>query len=337
MPIRLLVIGGTRFLGRHLVAQALGAGHHVTLLHRGQSGPALFPEAEHRIADRNGDLAVLAQGEWDAVVDTSAYVPRHVHSMTARLAGRVGSYLLVSTISVYAGFARPGPDEDAPLQSLADPATEAVTGDTYGGLKVLCEQALAAAMPGHHLIARPGLLVGPHDPTGRFTWWLQRVAAGGDVVAPGAADARVQFIDARDAAAWLLRQAEQATRGRFNLTGPAEPLTMGGFLGTTCAVLRPDARLHWVAEDFLLQQGVAPWSDLPVWVARAEAGLHEVDITRALQTGLACRPLAATVADTAAWATAHDGLHAGVGLAPKREAALLAAWRERPESTGAGR
>jgi len=328
--MHLLVIGGTRFLGRHLVAQALAAGHTVTLLHRGQSGPALFPEAEHRIADRNGDLAVLARGSWDAVIDTSAYVPRHLRSMAGALAGRVGRYLLVSTISVYAGFARPGPDEDAPLQTLADPTTEAVTGETYGGLKVLCEQALATALPGQHLIARPGLLVGPHDPTGRFTWWLQRITAGGEMLAPGEPEARVQFIDARDAAAWLLRQAEQQTTGVFNLTGPAAPLTMGGFLDTACAVLRPETRPLWASEDFLLQQGVTPWADLPVWVPRSEAGLHEVDITRALQTGLACRPLAQTVADTAAWAVAHDGPHAGVGLAPEREAALLAAWRQRP-------
>ncbi|MFY9513857.1 MAG: hypothetical protein WAQ05_23080, partial [Rubrivivax sp.] len=143
---RLLIVGGTRFLGRHLAAQALAAGHHVTLLHSGRSNPGLFPEAEHRIADRNGDLSLLADGTWDAVIDTSAYVPRHVHGMAAALAGRVGRYLLVSTISVYASMAQPGPDEDAPLQTLADPTTETVDGSTYGGLKVLCEQALAAAM-----------------------------------------------------------------------------------------------------------------------------------------------------------------------------------------------
>lgn len=327
--MRLLVVGGTRFLGRHLVAQALAAGHQVTLLHRGRSGPALFPEAEHRIADRNGDLAALAQGHWDAVVDTSAYVPCHVRSMAAALAGRVERYLLVSTISVYASMAPPGPDEDAPLQTLPDPTTETVNGDSYGGLKVLCEQALAEAMPGRHLVARPGLLVGPHDPTGRFTWWAQRVAAGGPFLAPGDPAAPVQCIDARDAAAWLLQQAVADSTGVFNLTGPAAPLTMGGFLDCARQALRPDAQPVWVSEDFLLQQGVAPWMDLPLWLPQADSGLHQADIRRALAAGLRCRPLAQTFADTAAWATAHDGPRAGVGLAPEREAALLAAWQAR--------
>jgi 2'-hydroxyisoflavone reductase len=326
MTLRLLVLGGTRFLGRHFVEQALAAGHRVTLLHRGRSAAGLFPDAEHRIADRNGDLAALRAGEWDAVLDTSAYVPRHVRSAAAALAGRIGRYLLVSSVSVYADFARPGADEDAPLQSLADPTTEVVSGETYGGLKVLCEQALAQVLPQACLIARPGLLVGPHDPTGRFTWWLQRLRAGGDVLAPGEAGARVQFIDARDAAAWLLTQAQTGNVGTYNLTGPASPLTMGELLDTTRRVLRPDARLHWVDEDFLLREGVTPWSELPLWVARAEAGLHEIDIMRALRSGLVCRPLAETVADTAAWAQAHDGPHADVGLSPEREAALLAAW-----------
>jgi len=327
--MKLLVLGGTRFLGRHFVAQALARGHDVTLLHRGRSGATLFPEAEHRIGDRNFDLAVLDRGRWDAVLDTSAYVPRHVRSVTEKLDHRVERYLLVSTISVYAGFAPPGPDEDAPLQTLADPGTETVSGETYGGLKALCEQALAAALPGRALVARPGLLVGPHDPTGRFTWWPQRIAAGGDVLAPGEPAARVQFIDARDAAAWLLLQAETGSTGTFNLTGPLQPLTMGGFLDAARAALRPDARLHWLSEDFLLQQGVAPWSELPVWVPRSEAGLHEVHIERAVRAGLSCRPLAETIADTAAWAAAHGGEHAGVGLAPEREAQLLSAWRAR--------
>jgi 2'-hydroxyisoflavone reductase len=327
--VKLLVLGGTRFLGRHFVAQALERGHRVTLLHRGRSGRALFPGADHRIADRDGDLSALDAGEWDAVLDTCAFVPRQVRTAARRLAGRVGRYLFVSTISVYAEMALPGPDEDTPTATLADTGTEAVNGETYGGLKALCEATLAEELPGHVLVARPGLLVGPHDPSGRFTWWVRRIAAGGDVLAPGDPGAPVQFIDARDAAAWLLRQAEAGGTGTFNLTGPEHPLTMGGFLDTACRVLQPRARLHWASEDFLLQQGVAPWSDLPVWVPASEAGLHAVAIARALRTGLVCRPLAQTLADTAAWARADDAEHAGVGLAPDREAALLAAWRTR--------
>ena len=333
--MKLLILGGTRFLGRHLAEQALAQGHAVTLMHRGRSGPGLFPQAEHRIADRDGDLAALAQGEWDSVIDTSAYVPRQVRAVAAKLAGRVGQYQLVSTISVYADMDAGGVDEGAALHLLPDPSTETVTGDTYGGLKVLCEQAAMQGFAGHCLISRPGLLVGPHDPTGRFSWWLQRLQRGGTVLAPGDPSTPVQFIEARDAAAWMLLQASAGTTGIFNLTGPAQPLTIGGLLQAARQTLNPAAQLQWVDEKFLLDAGVAPWSDLPVWLPRAQAGLHGVDIARALATGLHCRPLADTLSDTARWLQDHVPPPADatapsrppVGLAPEREAALLQAWQ----------
>ena len=332
--MKLLVLGGTRFLGRHVAEQALARGHRVTLLHRGRSGPALFPQAEHRIADRDGDLSVLSGDEhWDAVIDTSAYMPRQVRAVAERLAGRVGQYQLVSTISVYADPDRAGTDEDAaPMQMLADTATAAVTGETYGGLKALCEAAARQGFAGRCLVSRPGLLVGPHDPTERFTWWLRRLARGGEVLAPGDPATPVQFIDARDAAAWMLLQAERGGEGTCNLTGPAAPLTMGGLLEAARRELAPSARLEWVGEAFLLAQGVAPWTDLPLWLPRDEAGMHRVDIRRALAAGLQCRPLEATLADTAAWAPPlpadipEGPPRPPVGLAAEREAALLAAW-----------
>lgn len=324
MAMKLLVIGGTRFLGRHFVDAALAAGHSPTLLNRGRANPALFPDVEQRIADRNGDLAVLEQGRWDAVIDFCAYVPRHVRALTDKLGMRADRYLLVSSVSVYASLARPGPDEDAAVATLADPATETVDGDTYGGLKALCEDALRTAWPGRALVARPGLIVGPWDPTGRFTWWMRRIAAGGDVLAPGDPAGRVQFIDARDAAAWLLRQAEAQTTGTFNLAGPSPAISMGELLETVRQTLQPKARLCWASEDFLLGHGVQPWSQMPLWVPQAEAGLNEVDIGRALRSGLITRPAAQTVADTASWAATHDGEHAGVGLPRERENELLA-------------
>ena len=332
--MKLLILGGTRFLGRHIAEQALQRGHAVTLLHRGRSGPALFPHAEHRIADRDGDLSTLAAGHWDAAIDTSAYFPRQVQAMAAALGPRVDHYQLVSSISAYASLATAGTTEDAPLATLADPTVEAVTGETYGGLKALCEQAAQAAFGGRCLINRPGLIVGPHDPTGRFTWWVTRLVRGGDVLAPGDPAAPVQFIDARDAAAWMLLQAEQARGGVFNLTGPNAPLTMGGFLDTARRTLNAGAHLQWVDKRHLLDAGVAPWSDLPVWLPQAQAALHQVDITRARSTGLACRPLAHTLQDTASWVATAEPAAAppggparpGVGLAPEREAALLAAW-----------
>ena len=341
--MKLLILGGTRFLGRHIAEQALQRGHAVTLLHRGRTGPDLFPDAEHRIADRDGDLAALAQGQWDAAIDTSAYVPRQVSALAAALGTRVAHYQLVSSISVYASLDAAGTHEGAALRTLPDPTVEAVTGDTYGGLKVLCEQAAQAAFGSRCLINRPGLLVGPHDPTGRFTWWVQRLLRGGAVLAPGDPATPVQFIDARDAAAWMLLQAERSGSGVFNLTGPATPLTMGGFLDTARATLNPDAMLQWVGEQHVLDAGVAPWSDLPVWLPQAKAGLHQVDIARALATGMLCRPLQQTLQDTAHWvataasATAPTGGPArpSPGLAPEREAALLASWKKHQDQAGA--
>jgi 2'-hydroxyisoflavone reductase len=336
--MQILVLGGTRFLGRHFVEQALAAGHRLTLLHRGRSGAGLSPQAEHLIADRDGDLSMLDGRQWDAVLDTSAYLPRQVRAVAGRLAGQIGRYQLVSTISVYPDFATPGLDEDAPRAVLPDPEVQTVDGSTYGGLKALCEDAALAAFGERCLIARPGLLVGPHDPTERFTWWVRRVAAGGDVLAPGDPAAPVQFIDARDAAGWLLQAAEAGTSGTFNLTGPVraptEPLTMGEFLTTACEQLATAARLHWLDEGFLLGQGVVPWTELPVWVPSDSAGIHQVDIRRAVASGLSCRPLAATLADTAAWAAGVPG-NGGTGLSAEREAALLSAWHARPAGTSA--
>ncbi len=339
--MKLLMLGGTRFLGRHLATQALARGHTLTLLHRGRSSAGLFPEAEHRIADRDGDLAALAHGEWDAAIDTSAYFARQVRAMAATLAGRVGHYQLVSTISVYAAFDAPGTSEDAPLQTLPDPDVQEVSGATYGGLKALCEAAAMAGFEGRCLVPRPGLIVGPHDPTGRFTWWVQRLQRGGEVLAPGNPATPVQFIDARDLAAWMLLQAERGSTGVFNLNGPDKPLTMGRLLAAAQATLNPAATLRWVDEAFVLAQGVAPWSDMPVWLPRESAAMHQVSVARLQATGLVCRPLADTLRDTAAWAAATDAEQAlqptaaagppraAVGLAPEREAALLRAWQQR--------
>jgi 2'-hydroxyisoflavone reductase len=346
--MRLLIIGGTRFLGRHLAAQALEAGHQVTLLHRGLSGPALFPEAEHRIGDRNGDLASLLgpghSSQWDAVIDTSAYVPRHVRTLATALAGRVGQYQFVSSISAYAGEHSaddPPVDESASLAELADPASEELTGATYGGLKALCERAASEAFGARGtpvLISRPGLIVGPFDPSERFTWWANRIARGGLTLAPGDPTLPVQVIDGRDAAQWMLKQAEAHATGTFNLVGPSTPLTMGDFLVLARETLGSDSRFEWVDEAFLLANNVAPWVEIPLWLPRAQAGLSRVDFTRAVASGLALRPLEQTVADTAAWAASRPAnappvpgamARPTVGISPAREAELLHAWASR--------
>lgn len=330
--MRLLIIGGTRFLGRHVAEQALERGHALTLLHRGRSGADLFPQARHLIADRDGDLSLLDGGAWDAVIDTSAYVPRQVRSLAARLAGRVAHYQLTSSISVFKDFGRAGMDEDAPTAELVDPTVETVTGETYGGLKRLCELAAEATFGAACCIVRPGLIVGPYDPTGRFTWWVTRLQRGGEVLAPGSPDAPVQFIDARDLAAWMLRLAERSVAGTFNATGPDAPLTFGQLLEAMREQLSPQAALCWADEAWLLAQGVAPWSDLPLWLPAASHGMLQIDVTRARAQGLICRALRATLADTAAWAAQDNKTSTGqepprpaVGLTLERESRLLVA------------
>lgn len=335
--MRLLIIGGTRFLGRHLAALALERGHAVTLLHRGRSASGLFTDADHRFADRNDDLAALSGTEtWDACIDTCGYVPRHVRSLAAVIGKRVGQYQFVSSISVYDGYARESTDEACPLARLADPAAEAVTAETYGGLKAACEEAARQAFGDRALIVRPGLIVGPFDRSGRFTWWVARlvraarVPQASEVLAPGDPGGPLQIVDARDLAAWQLGMAERADAGgSYNVVGPQVAMTMGEFLWNARSLLAPEATLTWVDECFLQQHTVAPWTEMPLWLPAADAGVHRVDARRALATGLTCRPLAATLADTAAWteSTPAGGLIEGIGLAPEREAGILHAWR----------
>lgn len=338
----ILILGGTRFLGRHLAAQALARGDRVTLLHRGRSGPGLFPQAEHLIADRDGDLGVLQGRTWDAVLDTSAYFPRQVREVARVLAGQVRQYQFVSSISVYAGSPHEGHHEghheDGPRAVLEDPEVQVVDGATYGGLKALCEDAAVAGFgAATALIVRPGLIVGPFDPTGRFSWWVQRLQRGGAVLAPGEPTAPVQFIDGRDLAAWMLLQTAASRGGAFNLNGPVVPLTMGGFLDAARDALAPAARLQWVDEATLLAAGVKPWVDLPVWLSLPDHGMHRTPIGRAVAAGLVTRPLVETLRDTAAWLAQAPAVAPGrpaVGLSETAEAALLASAAMPPARPG---
>jgi 2'-hydroxyisoflavone reductase len=271
-------------------------------------------------------LGALRGRQWDVVIDTCGYVPRVVRQSTELLAGAVKRYVFVSTISVYAEPLEPGAGEDAPLVVLADPSGEEVTDESYGGLKVLCERAVQELYAERALIIRPGLIVGPHDPTNRFTYWVTRTADGGPVLAPDDRDAPVQVIDVRDLAEWILHMAP-TQGGVFNATGPAAPLTLGETLATCREVAKvhtgADAEFVWVPPQFLLDRGVAPWTEIPLWVAGADA-LNQVSIARALAHGLALRPLAETIADTLAWARSEQpagSLHAG--LTKEREAELL--------------
>ncbi len=337
--MRLLVLGGTKFLGRAAAEAALQRGHEVTLFNRGETNPELFPEAEKLRGDRDGDLSALEGREWDAVLDPSGYVPRVVGATAERLRGSVGHYVFVSSISVYDELGTPGFDESARTVTLDDPTTEdyLTSGavNTYGGLKALCEEVVREAFPDASANVRPGLIVGPHDPSGRFTYWPLRLAGGGDVLAPGDPARQVQFIDVRDLAEWIVQVAEEQTPGTFNATGPEPTVTMGELLETCNAVGGAEAELVWVDETFLLEQDVGAWMELPLWVSEADTWFLQADVSRALAAGLRFRPVEETVRDTLAWARqagaglVTPGQVGSAGLDPQREAELLEAWSRR--------
>jgi 2'-hydroxyisoflavone reductase len=320
-----LVLGGTKFVGRHIVRTAIDRKHNVTLFNRGQTNPDLFPEIEKLVGDRDGDLAPLRERTWDAVIDTCGYVPRIVRNSARVLSDRTDVYVFISTISVFASFEKEGLSEDDPVDSLDDETVEEITSDTYGPLKALCEAAVQDEISGRALIIRPGLIVGPHDPTDRFTYWVRRSAQGGDILAPAPPDQNVQFIDARDLASWTLDMIEAGQTGIFNATGPEKPLTLGKLLLTCCDFSEEGARLIWVDETTLLDAGIEPWSQLPMWLPGPEnAGLMAVDCTRAISAGLRFRSLKTTIGDTLNWDRARDPIvPMKAGLEPSREAELL--------------
>ena len=325
--MQLLIIGGTRFLGRALVDEARAAGHSVTLFNRGQSNPGLYPDVEQIHGDRDGGLNALAGRRWEAVIDTCGYVPRVVHAAADYLADAVEHYTFISSLSVYADPLPASAGEDAPVATMADEALEEISGETYGPLKVLCERAATEAMNGRALLVRSGLIVGPHDASDRFSYWPARVARGGEVLAPESPDYGVQFIDVRDLARWTLRATEQRLTGPYNVTGPERPLPLGDLLDTARALTGSDARFTWVSGPFLEQQGVVPFVELPLWVPSEDAGFNNFAISRALAAGLTFRPVEETIGDTLAWlATRPDDYVWRAGLPAERETELLQAW-----------
>lgn len=324
--MRSLLLGGPKFLGRAVIDAALERGHELTLFNRGTTGADLYPELERIVGDRDGGLDGLRGREWDAVVDTSGYLPRLVGASAALLADAVGHYVFVSSISVYASFAEVV-DEGSPLAQPTEPGSEDIQRD-YGALKALCEREVEEALPGRAASIRAGLIVGPHDPTGRFTYWPHRIARGGDTLVPGPAWRPIQLIDVRDLAAWIVTVAEERLAGPFNATGPT---TMGAVVDAARRVAGSSARSVEVDDAFLAAQEVGEWMELPLWVdTRNDEWRHflEVDVSRATAAGLAFRPLDETVAATLAEAETVDG----VGLTPERERELLAAWWSRGPS-----
>lgn len=322
--MRILIVGGTRFVGRHITEAVLAAGHDVTVLHRGQTGADLFPQATHLLADRNEDLGALRGTRWDATIDVSAYRPRQVDALADALEGNAGHYVYVSTVSVYATPAQPQYAEDSPVLRLPEgPIPDEVTGQTYGPLKALCEERAVARFGPGTLIVRPTYVVGPGDHTGRFTYWAQRLARGGEVLAPGHADRPIQVIDARDQAAFVVAGLASGLSGTFNTVCPSMPF--GTLLERiAAAVAPPGTLLTWVDPEILLAAGESG-ATLPLWYAGDEddALVNTASPAAAVQNGLRNRPLEETVRDVLAdpAPTAY--------LTPEREADLLAQWHSR--------
>jgi 2'-hydroxyisoflavone reductase len=337
-PLRILILGGTGFTGPYQVRYALSRGHKVTTFNRGKTHPSELPkEVEQLIGDRNGQLDALRDRQWDVAIDNPTTLPAWVRDAAQILKGNVERYVFISTISVYADTSQ-GVDETAPLAKYEGPdpyketieAVKASGYKTYGPLKAFSEKEAEKWFPGKTLIIRPGLIVGPRDETDRFTYWPVRIDRGGEVLAPGTPSDPVQFIDARDLAEWTIRMAENRETGIYNATGPAKALEIGAMLDAIKGALDSSAKFTWLPAEFLRQQKVEAWSDMPVW-AGDELGLARTKIDHALAKGLTFRPLDETARDTLAWFKSlpqdrQSKLRAG--LTPEREAEVLAAWKK---------
>jgi 2'-hydroxyisoflavone reductase len=323
------MLGGTVFLGRHVVEILLARGHEVTLFHRGKRGAELFPGVERVLGDRATDLDRLPAGAtWDAVVDMCGFVPSVVATSAQALRERAGRYVFISSISVHDVSRHPVHESSPTLELPPDAARDVMTPETYGALKYLCEQeAIAAFGAERTFVVRPGLIVGPHDPSDRFTYWPLRFARGGDVLVPDALDMPVQYVDVRDLAEFVVDALERGHTGVVNTVGPAQPATLGALLDACAAASDSDANVVLVDRAFLRRWDATPWIDLPVWSEDGFEydGITRTDPARGIALGLRYRPLETTIADTLRWAQHERGdAPFKAGLTPAREAALFA-------------
>ncbi len=306
--MKVLILGGKKFLGIALVEALLQAGHIPTLFNRGLTNPELFPKVTNLIGDRDGDLNALKRRKWDAVIDTNGFIPRVTKQSALALSGKCDCYVFISSVSVYKDYRTPDIDETYPLAHLDDPNNEDYTGPAYGALKALCEYEIQKSFDGRVLVIRPGLIVGPNDPTDRFSYWPWRVSLGGDVLVPSPPSANLQFIDVRDLADFIVHAIEMQSEGVYNVTGPRRPATFGSLLVSCREAALTDAKFIWTDENFLLREGVMPWRDLPLWVPSTDpayAGFYNFNINKALKDGLNFRPLSQTVSETLAWIKAR--------------------------------
>lgn len=325
----LLIMGGTRFIGPHVIRAARERGHRLTMFNRGKTNPDLFPDVENLTGDRvAGELDALEGRDWDAVLDTSAYFPHVVHQALEVFGDRIDQYLLISTISVYDGWDYPGIDEDTPKHEPLFDESADLTGETYGPLKVACEQRAHEHAPDTLTILRPGIVAGPRDHTDRFTFWPVRASRGGEVLVPGAPSDPIQYIDVRDLAAWMLDCVEQAITGTFNTVVPDGSVTMGSLVEASRGAAGDEAaEATWVDTEFLRSRDAT--EEFPLW-APADGptrGLHRVDTSRAMDAGMQTRSVAETAADTLAWFEEQES-ELSAGPSEEREEELLAAYLE---------
>lgn len=341
--MKLLIIGGTRFIGRHLATAALARDHEVTLFNRGNYSAEPAVETIHGDRHNDADLVKLSGRRWDVVVDTCGHLPRSVRSSAQILSDSTDRYVFISSQNAYASVSVPGVDENFPSATLTtqqldqanaiDTSGQPSYGALYGGLKALSEEAAEDAMPDRVLIIRPGLIVGPHDYTDRFTYWVARIARGGEVLAPGRPERFVQFIDARDLAEWIVTMAEQKATGIYNANRPPEKLTMQSVLEECKLASHSTAIFTWASEEFLLKENVSAWTEMPLWLPEDAAphlkGFMFINCDKAIQSGLRFRPLSETTRDTLTWyQTSGSNQELKAGIDSDKEHALLRKWHE---------
>lgn len=327
--MNILVLGGTGFIGPHLVQYALDRGHRITLFNRGRTNTHLFPEAEKLVGDRNDNLSALEGRRWDAVIDNSGYTPQQVRLSVDLLHGNCDQYLFTSTRAVYTDYTADVMDEDAPVGPKGVPESE---WDGYGPNKVLAERIVQEAFGAKTLITRPPVIVGPGDRTDRFTYWVDRIDDGGDILVQGDPTDPIQFVDVRDLSEFYVRLLEQSTTGIFNTEGPGSALDTAGLIHGIKAVTSTPSSFTWVDWDFLIDKGETPQDSLPFWQPPRGRYLnygHMVN-TRAIESGLTFRPLAVIAKDTLDWHRTRPSENQSalrVGMTREREAALLHQWR----------
>ena len=318
--MKILVIGGTIFLGRHVVDVALARGHDVTLFNRGNN-KELFPHLEQIHGNRDGGIAALGDRHFDFVVDTCGYVPRIVKQSAEYLASRASRYIFISSISVYPDLMAPGLTEESPVGTMPDETLEQVTNESYGPLKVLCEKAAEEAFAGRSVSVRAGLIVGPHDRSDRFTYWVRRMAQGGEVLAPEPRDQKVEFIDVRDLAAFIVKLGEDGATGPFNASGPADPPTMEELLKVCSQIAGVESDIRWTPAALLNEEGIVPWVQLPLWLGGEPAG--SIVHNRAIQAGITWRRIEDTIAATLEWDRDRWATLPRNAITPEQERTLL--------------